>query len=381
MMMMMTTILDNTLTLQQTVEYFQRTSKKSIETTTVNRISDRIVDTEIYWKKLDAAWWCDSLSNIKKLIVYNIIDNYSLGGFPLFSSEMYESPKLAGGGLSCATCHTGSKDIEVSSPQSLRPDSTFDIVVQIKSDGTAKQIGPSGKRAGLKVAAVAVLPPEIMLETQYKEYRTYRTECFKRSGLSVTPYREGTRGSLVVNIIPASNVVRDKSGSGEDKYPTLWLPLSTVGSEEFGVSRKTDIILGGNIGRGQVYPTGERSNNTPVISPVDGRLAGIIKGKSSSQTAVSIVRENGRTVLLEGLPDTDLAPLTVEVGQYVQKGDNLTANPNAGGFGQATRDLGLQEPVRLKGMLLGLIWTTIANNSLLIKKKQFQKVQELEICG
>jgi len=57
----------------------------------------------------------------------------------------------------------------------------------------------------------------------------------------------------------------------------------------------------------------------------------------------------------------------------------LTTNPNVGGFGQAEAEIVLQNPRRIKGLLIFYRVVFLTQVLLVLKKKQFEKVQLLEI--
>merc|ERR1712054_59615 len=46
------------------------------------------------------------------------------------------------------------------------------------------------------------------------------------------------------------------------------------------------VYVGGNRGRGQVYPSGEKSNNTTVTAKVSGQIASIETGEKGKSTIV-----------------------------------------------------------------------------------------------
>ena len=56
-----------------------------------------------------------------------------------------------------------------------------------------------------------------------------------------------------------------------------------------------------------------------------------------------------------------------------------TLNPNVGGFGQGETEIVLQNPNRVKGMIVFFFTVTVAQILLVIKKKQFEKVQAAEM--
>ena len=57
----------------------------------------------------------------------------------------------------------------------------------------------------------------------------------------------------------------------------------------------------------------------------------------------------------------------------------LTNNPNVGGFGQTETEVVLQDPSRIVGLFIFLAFTIIGQVFLVLKKKQFEKVQLAEM--
>jgi len=57
----------------------------------------------------------------------------------------------------------------------------------------------------------------------------------------------------------------------------------------------------------------------------------------------------------------------------------LTLDPNVGGFGQTETEIILQNPNRVKGMIVFFFTVTVAQILLVLKKKQFEKVQAAEM--
>jgi apocytochrome f len=57
----------------------------------------------------------------------------------------------------------------------------------------------------------------------------------------------------------------------------------------------------------------------------------------------------------------------------------LTENPNVGGFGQEETEIVLQNPSRVKNMIVFFASVTLTQILLVLKKKQFEKVQAAEM--
>jgi len=90
---------------------------------------------------------------------------------------------------------------------------------------------------------------------------------------------------------------------------------------------------------------------------------------------VSIQKEDGSTFEQEVLPG---AQIVVEVGEQVKKDDPLTTNPNVGGFGQAEKEVVLQDMNRVYAYCAISFSIFLSQLSFVLKKKQFEKVQLAE---
>ena len=58
---------------------------------------------------------------------------------------------------------------------------------------------------------------------------------------------------------------------------------------------------------------------------------------------------------------------------------SLKNNPNVGGFGQGDAEIVLQDPLRVQGLLFFFASVILAQVFLVLKKKQFEKVQLYEM--
>ena len=100
-------------------------------------------------------------------------------------------------------------------------------------------------------------------------------------------------------------------------FPVLSPDPATDSNIHFG---KYQIHVGGNRGRGQVYPTGEKSNNTVYTAPASGTIASIEPGDNGA-SVVSIKAADGSSVS-ETIP---VGPeVLVRVGDSIETGAALT---------------------------------------------------------
>ena len=135
------------------------------------------------------------------------------------------------------------------------------------------------------------------------------------------------------------------------------------------------LYAGGNRGRGQVYPTGEKSNVNIFTAVQAGQISEITiteKGESN----INILNSSGASmsqIVPKGLE------LIVKQGDLVKTDQPLNLNPNAGGFGQEETEIVLQNPLRIIGYLGFCFCVLLTQIFLILKKKQFEKVQAAEL--
>ncbi|MEB3293293.1 MAG: apocytochrome f [Synechococcales bacterium] len=282
--------------------------------------------------------------------------------YPIFAQQSYENPREATGRIVCANCHLAKKPVEVEVPQAVLPDTVFEAVVKVPYNKDIQQVGGDGSKTGLNVGAVVVLPEGFRLAP---EDRLSEEQAAEVNSMFIQPYSEDRQNILVVGPLPG------------EEYPELKFPiLSPDPSEDSSVQFGTyQINVGGNRGRGQVYPTGDKSNNNVFNASVAGVISAISPIEEGG-SSVTIQKEDGSTVS-EAIPAGPA--LVVAEGQEVAAGEALTENPNVGGFGQADVEIVLQSPARILGLLAFFAIATLAQILLVLKKKQVERVQAAEM--
>ena len=282
--------------------------------------------------------------------------------YPVFAQQGYSNPRAANGKLACANCHLNQKAIEIEAPQAVLPNSVFEVEVKVPYDTSRQQIGANGKKADLNVGGIVILPngfklaPKNQISDEVKQ---------KNKGVFISPYSTEFDNILVVGPIAGKKhqelifpvIAPDPEKSSDIKYLTY--PL----------------YAGGNRGRGQVYPTGEKSNINSFGAVQTGQISAITtteKGESN----ITIVSSNGTEttqVVPKGLQ------LTVKQGDLVKTEQSLNIDPNVGGFGQEETEIVLQKPARIIGYLAFCFSVLVTQVLLILKKKQFEKVQAAEL--
>lgn len=284
-------------------------------------------------------------------------------GYPIFAQQNYENPREANGRIVCANCHLAQKPVEIEVPQAVLPDTVFEAVVKIPYDQQVKQVLANGKKGDLNVGAVLILPEGFQLAPPDRIPEEMKKKVGK---LYFQSYSADKTNILVVGPVPGK------------KYNEMVFPiLSPDPTKDKNVYfLKYPIYFGGNRGRGQVYPDGSKSNNTIYNSSVTGTITQIQPLEKKGGYDVFIKTLTGEEVIEKIPPGPELA---IKVGQSIQIDQPLTNNPNVGGFGQEEVEIVLQNPLRIQGLLLFFIFVLLAQIFLVLKKKQFEKVQLAEM--
>jgi len=236
-------------------------------------------------------------------------------------------------------------------------------VVKIPYDLSAQQVQGNGELGGLNVGAVLMLPEGFKIAPEDRIPEEMKEEV--GPGYLFQPYSETQDNVVLVGPLPGDQYQ-------EIVFPVLSPDPAQDKSVHFG---KYSVHLGGNRGRGQVYPTGEKSNNNVFNASVAGTIAQITKTDDNGYS-IAIQSEDGNTVT-ETIPAGP--QLMVSEGDQVVAGSALTSNPNVGGFGQKDAEIVLQSPNRVKGLIAFLAAVTLSQIMLVLKKKQIERVQAAEM--
>jgi apocytochrome f len=282
--------------------------------------------------------------------------------YPVFAQQNYSNPRAANGKLACANCHLNQKAIEIEAPQAVLPNSVFEVEIKVPYDVSKQQIGANGKSADLNVGGILILPKGFKLAAKNQISEEVKA---KNKGVFISPYSSEFDNIFVVGPIAGKKhqellfpvVAPDPEKNSEVKYLTY------------------PFYAGGNRGRGQVYPTGEKSNINIFGATQAGQITEITKSEKGDTTVV-IVSSNG-TKTSQIVP-TGLN-LIVKSGDIVQTEQALNLDPNVGGFGQEESEIVLQNPIRIVGYLVFCLCVLLTQILLVLKKKQFEKVQAAEL--
>ena len=282
--------------------------------------------------------------------------------YPVFAQQGYSNPRAANGKLACANCHLNQKAIEIEAPQAVLPNSVFEVEIKVPYNVDRQQVGANGKPADLNVGGILILPKGFKLAAKSQIPAEVKA---KNKGVFISPYSTELDNILVVGPIAGKThqelifpvVAPDPEKNSEVKYLTY------------------PMYAGGNRGRGQVYPTGEKSNINAFGAVQAGQISEISTAEKGENN-ITIINSNGNKtsqVVPAGLT------LLVKQGDLVKVDQPLNIDPNAGGFGQEETEIVLQNPSRIVGYLAFCFCVLLTQVFLILKKKQYEKVQAAEL--
>jgi apocytochrome f len=296
------------------------------------------------------------------LITSLFITTESATAFPIYAQQAYANPREANGRIACANCHLAQKPVEIESPQAVLPNSVFEVVVKIPYDLTSKQPLASGKKGGLNVGSVLILPEGFKLAPAAQVPKEIKE---KNKGVYISPYSTKAENILVVGPI-----------SG-DKHQEIIFPVVAPdpATDPTIAFIKYPIYVGANRGRGQVNPTGDKTNNNTILAAASGKITDVVTKE-----------KGGYTLTIQdttGVEKTQEIPmgleLNVKAGVIVKADQPVTKDPNVGGFGQTETEIVLQSPARIYGYMVLVFFVILTQITLILKKKQFEKVQAAEM--
>ena len=282
--------------------------------------------------------------------------------YPVFAQQNYSNPRAANGKLACANCHLNQKAIEIEAPQAVLPNSVFEVTLKVPYDTSQKQVGANGKQADINVGGILMLPKGFKLAPKNQIPEEIKQ---KNKGVFISPYSTEFDNILVVGPIAGKNhqelifpvIAPDPKENSDIKYLTY------------------PFYAGCNRGRGQVYPTGEKSNVNVFGAPQAGQITEITTSEKGDSNVIILSSDGTKAsqVVPAGLN------LIVKQGDIIKLDQALNIDPSIGGFGQEESEIVLQNPVRIFGYLAFCLSVVLTQITLILKKKQFEKVQAAEL--
>ncbi|CAL8412476.1 unnamed protein product [Dictyota dichotoma] len=302
------------------------------------------------------------ISNSVILLCSLTIFIQQINAYPIYAQQAYTNPRAANGRIACANCHLAEKSIEVEAPKAVLPNSVFETTVKIPYQKDSKQILGNGQLSGLNVGAVVILPEGFKLAPKNLLTKEFVN---KNKGVYISPYSSNQDNILVVGPIQGDT-------HQEITFPIISPDPQTNKKVNF---LKYPIYVGGNRGRGQIYPTGEKSNNNIITSVSDGQVFQI-EAKTNGETIVFLRNPQGEEIK-QNIPKG--LSVIVTDKDIVKKDQALTKDPNVGGFGQMDTEIVLQDPLRIIGFIVFAFSVLLTQIFFVIKKKQFEKVQAADL--
>jgi apocytochrome f len=251
------------------------------------------------------------------------------------------------------------KPIDIEVPQSVLPDQVFEAVVSFPSNTPDKQLTSSGSLSPINVGSILILPDGFKIAPKQR-FSAENKE--KTKGVFIQAYNKEKPNILVVGPIARS------------KNPEIVFPVI---SPDPSVDKRAHFLnypvyAAANRGRGQIYPDGKSAASSSSTVEKPGQVKEVYQ--KAGATNVVVQTQNGKLVkytLKKG------ASLAVRVGDILNAGQDLTreASASGSGFGQAETTLVLQKPVRIKGLLGYFLSVWLLQVALVLKKKQFESVQ------
>merc|ERR1712078_941906 len=228
--------------------------------------------------------------------------------------------------------------------------------------GSKKQVGANGKKADINVGGILMGPKGFKLAAKNQISAEVKA---KNKGVFISPYSTEFDNIFVVGPIAGK------------KHQELLFPVVAPDPEKNSDVKYLSypFYAGGNRGRGQVYPTGEKSNVNVFSATQAGQITEITASEKGESNVVILNANGTKTsqVVPAGLT------LIVKTGDIVQNEQALNIDPNVGGFGQEESEIVLQNPLRIIGYLAFCFCVLLTQILLILKKKQFEKVQAAEL--
>merc|ERR1712045_389411 len=180
-------------------------------------------------------------------------------------------------------------------------------------DTSRQQIGANGKKADLNVGGIVILPNGFKLASKSQISDEVKA---KNKGVFISPYSTEYDNILVVGPI-----------AGKTHQELIFPVVAPDPEKDSNVKYLTyPLYAGGNRGRGQVYPTGEKSNVNSFGAVQAGQISNITQTEKG-ESQVTIIGTDGKEqsqIIPAGLT------LTIKQGDLVTADQPLNINPNAG---------------------------------------------------
>lgn len=307
--------------------------------------------------------------------------------WPSFASS-YEKARDSSGKIACANCHLGVQPVEVEVPTSVMANEVFEVKLHIPYDSKVQQVQGDGTKGPMQIGAYVQLPEGFTLAEE-KDLNEEQRKVLETQPVSPLYADKPERSNILISGPYPGDTVKDQEIIIPVKAPD---PNAKGATVNFG---KYSIYAAGNRGRGQVYTNGTASNNAQYTASAAGTITKIEPGikytaklqyggdsealdqEYENATRVTIQGDAGKSAVVNIPPGPQLLA-DIKEGVKVKAGQPLTNDPNVGGYAQEERDIVLQDPQRVTWLLVFLAAAFVCQLLLVLKKKQVEKVQELE---
>ena len=269
-----------------------------------------------------------------------------------------------------------------------------------------------------KLCMIVILPNKFVLSPKAVEYNDDLVREGVDPSKTIQPYSESLKNILVIGpVYNEVNLILELADLESDEVPPFLLrefkfsisPPTFVKGLKF---RDYRIVVGANLGRGQIYPSGQLSNVNPYISKRTG-LVRSIKINYYDRTIVSS-RPNSNYLdydpLDQLLKTTRLSGVSSQINQFdtyvsdhvisvkpqkqviwpgaviplpmpffIEKGNEMTIDPNRGGFTQRYYGIEVQNPLRLVLIISLIFYTQFIQVLFVIKRIQYVRLVNEEL--
>ena len=179
-------------------------------------------------------------------------------GFPIYAQQYYTLLFGATETVVCENCHLSTSTGGLNLPNDVFPDTVFESVLSVPLFKVSFQLFEIGTLNTFNIGGFIVLPRDFSLPAKTRLSRL----LFKKiKGSFIQPYTKEKINLMLVGPVE-SNINRDLL------FPILILML------DVSPYRNSEIVFWANRGRGQIYPSGMKSNSRNVLIKKlkDGRV-------------------------------------------------------------------------------------------------------------
>jgi apocytochrome f len=290
---------------------------------------------------------------------------YSAEAYPIFAQNVYRIPRENTGRLVCSNCHINQGLVELDVQETVLAGTLFEATVFVPCEQGLVQLTGEGTYGPINLGAVIVLPEGFTIAP--KEIISDEI-CRKTAGNYIQPYSAELPNILVVGPVQSGSGAASRYGS-EILFPLI-SPSLDQGTGTTTPQLLYPLAVGANAGRGQLYPTGDSSNNNPSLSAVSGRVMALTADRRG---ALNVLLDTAEGENSQSIPNG--VSNLVNTGDLLQSGDLISVEPNVGGVGQNESEIVLTGRAKRKSLCIFCLATTLAQIALILKKEQYDGLE------